>query len=409
MDLDRKRDLAIVRELARRVAEACAAPHEALRRARWCAVNALRTPDRAPVWCRPARVWTEILPESALESRDPHCRRFEMALRQRLYKEWVGDDEIGPPYWPVSAVWRTEEEPLWGLPTGRLVATTAHGGWRLAPPIESDAHFDRVCVPRFGIDFEATERDAEQAAEVLGSSMPVRVVCSPPLDANAINTGIDQLRGMERFLLDLVDAPERAHRLLAKLLEGVLAGLRAAEASGMLTEEPCVPMTCSEPLRDRSPGEPVLLADRWTAANSQEFDPVSPAMFEEFLLAYQRPVLASFGAVQYGCCESLNGKLAHVRRLPNLRLLVCSPWTDLDRAIEAASGHAAVMWRQRAADVTLSSDLSRVERDLREGARKLRGVPHQIVLREIETLDGRPERLRDWAALAIRIAEDESG
>jgi len=409
VDLDRQRDLIVVRELARLVAEADASPEAARRCARWRAVNSLRMPDRAPVWCRPARAWGEILPDSALETRDPLCRQVEATLRRRLYKEWVGDDEVGPGYWPVAVAWTTDEEPLWGLPTGRLVATTRSGGWRLAPPIERDADFDRVRVPSFRPALERTERAAERVAEVLGDTMPVRIECSPPLDANAINTGLDQLRGMERFLFDLVDAPERAHRLLAKLLEGVLAGQRAAEESGMLTEEPRVPMTCSDPLRARLPGESVRLADRWTAANSQEFDPVSPTMFEEFLLAYQRPALASFGAVQYGCCESLTAKLAHVVRIPNLRLLVSSAWTDLDRAIEAASGRAAIMWRQRAADVTLSPELAGVARGLREGARKLRGVPHQIVLREIETLEGRSERLREWAALAIRAAEEEVG
>ena len=56
----------LLRELATRVAEIAASDENAQIEARWRAVNALRTPDRAPVWCRPVGAWGELLPEAAL-------------------------------------------------------------------------------------------------------------------------------------------------------------------------------------------------------------------------------------------------------------------------------------------------------------------------------------------------------
>ena len=41
--------------------------------------------------------------------------------------------------------------------------------------------------------------------------------------------------------------------------------------------------------------------------------------------------------------------------------------------------------------------------------RRLRGLHYQVVLRELQTLDGRPERLRDWARLTIELAEEYAG
>jgi hypothetical protein len=273
------------------------------------------------------------------------------------------------------------------------------------PPIESDGGFDRVTVPRFTYDAEATDANAAWADELLGDILPVRVECGLPLGPSTLNTALDELRGMSAFLLDLMVQPERIHRLMAKLLEGTLGALRAAEDTGRLTRNDHEPMFASEPLGPDPGDGPVRLANLWVAANSQEFQGVSPAMFDEFLLSYQMPLLSQFGAVQYGCCEDLTRKIEHVLRIPNLRVFVVSAWTDLNAAIEACRGRCAIMWRQRAADVTLSPDLARVEEHLREGMARLRGTPHQVVLREIETLDGRPDRLREWARLAIRLAE----
>ncbi|MBM3500846.1 MAG: hypothetical protein FJX74_19480, partial [Armatimonadetes bacterium] len=55
-------DVRIVRDLARQVMELAVSEEYEARRRRWRDVNERRKPDRAPVWCRPAAVWSEILP-----------------------------------------------------------------------------------------------------------------------------------------------------------------------------------------------------------------------------------------------------------------------------------------------------------------------------------------------------------
>ena len=90
MSEQRERDC--VRELAARVAEAAREPRmEGIKR-RWRDVNALRKPDRAPVWCRPVGCWSEILPEESLVCATPWLRAMEYGFRQDIYKRLLDDD-----------------------------------------------------------------------------------------------------------------------------------------------------------------------------------------------------------------------------------------------------------------------------------------------------------------------------
>jgi hypothetical protein len=403
----RTSDERLVRDLAKEVAELAQSEEMEARRWRWRDVNALRKPDRAPVWCRPAGVWREILPPEAIKSRDVRVRPVEYALRQHLYKAWVGDDHIIEPWWPAQRFWECPSVPPFGLQTGVLEATTELGGWRLVPPIVEDDDFDRVAVPDYDYDPFETELRAAELDSLLGDILPVRLTGAPPLDANTLNTGLDQLRGMNAFMLDLYERPERIHRAMAKLCEAVLAAMRQADALGLLAPNNHGGMFESDPVGS-PPYAPTRLHHLWGAANSQEFDEVSPAMFDEFLLTYQRPILAQYGLTQYGCCEDLTRKIDLVLRIPNLRVFVCSAWTDLDRVIEACDGRYTIMWRQPAGEVTLADDTDGIARHLDEGMRKLRGQCYQVVLREVETLAGHPERIREWARLAIGAAERHS-
>ncbi|MBP8955260.1 MAG: hypothetical protein KBI47_22920, partial [Armatimonadetes bacterium] len=85
---------------------------------------------------------------------------------------------------------------------------------------------------------------------------------------------------------------------------------------------------------------------------------------------------------------------------------VCSAWTDLDRVIEACGDRYTIMWRQPATEVVRHDGLEPIRRHLEDGLRKLRGCHYQVVLRELETLSGHPNRLREWADIAKELAAE---
>lgn len=399
----RNKERSLVRELARQVAQIAASPENALVIRRWRDVNGGRRPDRAPVWCRPVTAWNELIPESSLICTDSWLRTVEYGFRQILCKHDIGDDTPVAPCFAVPAVFTTDPDNIWGVDIMRRQAG-AGGAWGYAPALKAAADFDRLRLPQHTWDQAETQRRLSRAQELLGDLLPVRLVAEPLLSAT-LGTAAADLRGLEQIMLDMIVAPELMHRLMGHLRDSVLSALDRLEATGLLTANNHGPMIESDPVGTPGPGGRTTLKNLWCMANSQEFDQVSPAMWEEFCLAYQKPIFARFGAVAYGCCENLTRKITGVLSIPNLRLFVCSAWTSLDAVVERVGTRHTIMWRQKASEVVMASDVSGVARQLGDGAQRLKGCYYQIVLRELETLAGHPDRLHVWTRLAKDAAE----
>jgi hypothetical protein len=397
-----------VRDLARQVAEIAAGADNAAIVKRWRDVNALRRPDRAPVWCRPVAAWDELLPPSALVCKDPWMRSVEYGFRQILCKRDIADDSPVDSFFDVSAAFSVDPPNTWGVDVRRRESGDAGGAWAYDPPLKTEADFGRLRAPRFRYDAAATRRRVERASELLGDILPVRAVAGPPLSAT-LGTYAADLRGMEPMMLDMADQPALLHRLMGYLRDATLSAMDAVEASGALTPNNGGPMVESDPLAPPPEDGRCTLRHMWCMANSQEFDQVSPAMWEEFCLDYQRPILARFGAVAYGCCENLTRKMDGVLSIPNLRIFVSSAWTDLDGVVARAGAKHTIMWRQKASDVVMPPDVRQVARHLDDGARKLKGCRYQIVLRELQTLAGHRDRLHVWTQLAKGAAARHAG
>ena len=178
------------------------------------------------------------------------------------------------------------------------------------------------------------------------------------------------------------------------------------EATGLLTPGSHWPMLTSDPLGPAPADGKLTYANCWSLANSQEFDQVSPAMWKEFLLDYQMPILERFGLVGYGCCENLTKKIDGVLLDPepaHLRLQRLDEPRHGDRAGRpqardhvAAEGQRRRVPRRRGNAPPPTSTTA---------CSKLQGHHVQIVLRELQTLAGHPDRLHVWTRLAIEAAE----
>jgi hypothetical protein len=118
-------------------------------RKRWQDVNALRRPDRAPVWCRPVGAWDEILPESSLLCSDAYLRGIERQFRQLLYKVELGDDTPIGGTFDVPAVFDVVPENTWGVQIRRHTPSDKGGAWAFDPPLTTESDFDRLAMPRW--------------------------------------------------------------------------------------------------------------------------------------------------------------------------------------------------------------------------------------------------------------------
>lgn len=339
-----------------------------------------------------------------LECTEPSLRQLEYGFLQLIHKRGIDDDHPIDYFVPVRAVFTHEPQNVWGVDIKRRASNIAGGAWSYDPPLKEMGDINRLRMPSFTYCEEETLARKAQMEDIMGDVMPVKVVAGPLLGAT-LGTAAADLRGLEQMMLDMIVEPAFMHRLMAYLRDATLSALDQLEATGLITPNNIGPMTTSDPIGSTSPKGKLTCKNLWCMANSQEFDRVSPEMWEEFCLAYQKPIFERFGLVGYGCCEDLTLKMDAVLSVPNLRIFTCSAWTNLDAAIEKAGKRCCIMWRQKTTDVVFPDDTQRIKRDLMDGARRLQGCRYQIVLRELETLGGHPDRLHEWTRYAKEAAE----
>lgn len=397
-----EKEIALVRGLAARISEYARTPEMAAIRKRWRDSVEMR-PNTPPVWCNPVGCWKELLPPESLACRTPELRELEEYFKRLLIKKDIGDDTPVSDVYDISPVLLSVPANEWGLDIRTEKLDADGSAWRYLPALESEEDFDRLAIPRYHYDIPETERRRELYQSLLGDAMTVRInPLGSYFSAATICLQAAWLRGMEPMMMDMILDPGLVRRLMATISRGVLNRLDAVESSPWLFPNTESAMLMSDPLR---PGgnEKISLKDCWIHGNSQEFDQVSPEMFEEFLFAWQKPIFERFGAVCYGCCENLTHKLDPILALPNLKLLTCSAWTDLPTLVDKAGGRCCIMWRHKASDVVCPHDLKQFAADIKEQADQLSGCHYQVVLRELQTLMGHPGRLREWTDLCRDI------
>ena len=84
------------------------------------------------------------------------------------------------------------------------------------------------------------------------------------------------------------------------------------------------------------------------------------------------------------------------------------PYAPIEAVQEAVGQEYVIMWRQKASDVVFPGEVETIRRDLENGCRQLQGYRYQIVLRELQTLSGHPDRLHEWTQAAVEMAARSS-
>ena len=117
--------------------------------------------------------------------------------------------------------------------------------------------------------------------------------------------------------------------------------------------------------------------------------------------------LERWGLAYYGCCEPLDIKMGILRRIPNLRKVSMSPWTDPEKA--AAEVGTDYVYSHKPSPAVLATDQwnpDQARRNLRDVLDRTRGCVVEIIMKDISTVRYEPQRLWEWAAIA---AEEAAG
>lgn len=200
---------------------------------------------------------------------------------------------------------------------------------------------------------------------------------------------------------------------MAFMRDAVLSNLDQGEAAGDWStaenQNYGMPPHAKDLPEPRPNSRGAKLKDLWFFAHAQEFEGVSPAQHEEFLLQYQMPIMTRFGLVNYGCCETLDNKIEILRGIPNLRRILMGPLANLKKGCEQIGSDYVVSWRPSPAMVSSGFDEQHVRKTIRQGLEDSRSCHIEIMLKEMMTVQGDLSRLFKWTEIARQEADAVNG
>ena len=342
---------------------------------------------------------------------DPYYRRIEWNLRSEIYKwERLPVDMVLNPYILLP---RPVSNTGYGLrPQYELPDNSANKfvSKRYVNQFKEPEDVDKIKTPVIMLDRETESRIISEAKEIFGGIAPVK------MQGIILHLGfwdwIAQWMGVENCYIELMDRPEMMHAIMEKLTVATLSVIDQINALG-LYDVNCNMCHCSYtfssglPPADCDTDNPTS-RDGWGFGMAQLFTSVSPQITEEFEVRYMQRIFPRFGAIYYGCCDRLDDRLDKICKMPNIRKISCSPWSDRENF--AANLPQKYVMSNKPSPALLaqtSFDESAVREDLRRTieAAKKHGLRLEMLLKDISTVKNEPQRLWRWAEIAKEETE----
>ena len=404
-----KQECGVLRELAARYAEIAALPIQQEKRRLWLRLNTLKM--ERPMVLIDQIPWNEMDVDGSLRCQveAPYWRKVEENLRHTLY-QWahMPADMVALPYLCLP---RPIQSSGWGIEIqkDRVIsleegATASSSQYR--NQIQEPEDLEKIQMPQITLDRAQEEEIVQQAHAVLDGIIDFQMT------GLCLHLGlwdwISQWMGVENCYIELIDRPEMMHALMEKLTRGTLGMIQQLnQIEGFdIHSAKC---HCSHTFLPDLPGEDgkALSNNAWAFGLAQLFTAVSPSITAEFELPYMERIFPCFGAIYYGCCEKLDDRLDVIRRLPKIRKLSCSPWSDREHFAETMPDFCVMSNKPSPALLAGDSlDEEEIRRDLKRtiAAAKRYGRGLEMILKDLSTVRHQPQRIWTWARIALEEA-----
>jgi|WetSurMetagenome_2_1015567.scaffolds.fasta_scaffold68044_2 hypothetical protein len=409
-----KRDVEIVRQLAKRVREIALLPVQEEKKSLWRKLNALK-PVRPMVMIDQV-CWNEMNPsgELTLQCESEECCAYEQYFRRLLF-QWNNfpvDMVVEPVVKVPKAIYHTG----FNIQVHEEVAVTDKENdvisHRYENQFRAEEDLDKIQVPLVVHDSSETDRRLDLAGELFNGLLDVLPWGVDPY--LSLWDPIATWMGAENALFAIVDRPDFMHRLLKRMTDGYLGMLDQLEEQGLL----CGPQSlihCTGAYTDDLPTphyDPCKprTQDLWMFGLAQMLSMVSPRMFREFEVDYTSRICDRFGLVYYGCCDPLDGKMAEVRLIPNVRKISMSPWVNQERGAQQIGCDYVYSRKPNPAFLAENSFRAEFIREDLLATRRVcetHGCPLEIILKDISTVHHKPERLSAWAQVAMQVVGEK--
>ena len=413
-----KREMDILRELARQYAQYASLPVQDERRRLWTALNT-GTPER-PMVLADQLPWNELSVDGSLkcEISDPYWGELERRLRQTLYK-WrnMPADMVLDPYISLCVPtiytgWgmEIEQDTLAYEPNSDVVSHNYFNQFQSMEDLE------KLQMPTIRRDREEERRVRELADVIFDGIIPYHMCGAKGEEVGlGLRLGpwdlITQWMGVTDIYIALLDDPDFMHAMVEKMVTGIEGLIDQYNREGLFDVETHM-VHCSHTYADGIPAadcdhEHAQSKDAWGFGLAQLFSSVSPSVTKEFEADYMPRTFSKMGGVYYGCCERLDDRLEIVSKLPNVRKISCSPWSDREAFAEKLPAHIVMSNRPTPAVLATDSfDIEAARADVRRtiAAAKRHGKRLEMIMKDVSTVRHEPQRVWDWTKMAVEEA-----
>ncbi len=407
-------DKTVLRTLADELATIAALPVHKEKAQLWQRLND-RQSGRPMVWINEIP-WHEmnVNDELTIQTTHPWAQSQERDLRRTLYQwrhmpgDMVVDDYLTCPL----AVHSTDFGIIEQVDIVKTDETSDIVSRHFHKQIHDFDDLEKIQMPKLSHNEQATEFNYQAMCDLYKDIMPVKKVGQTHIWFTPWDYLI-RWWGIEEAMLDMCERPDLVHAGVERMVDAWMVEL------DQFTEGNLLSLDCDNtrigsggygytndlPGDDFDPDH-VKPHNMWGCSNAQIFSEVSPKMHWEFAVEHEIRWMSRWGMNYYGCCEPLDAKTNILEKIPNLRKVSVTPWCKTSRAVERIGPHW-VMSRKPSpaifADEIFSPDRARAE--LREFLDCAKGCHVEIIMKDISTLSQQPERLWQWADIAIEEAE----
>ena len=414
----RQEEIIALRKLAHEYMEIASLPAQREKMELWKAFN--RHDNTRPMVLIDQLPWHELNGAGELDCvcQDPFLQSLELGMRRKIY-QWR--------HFPVDMV----VEPLLTIPfsaknsgyglnvtddTLALDAANDVVSHVYNNQLETEEDLEKIKDMEITLNLQESAEWLQTAKYIFEGILPVRQAGYHGLSTHGTYLGIwdtlSTLMGVENIYFDLLDRPEFIHRIMEKMTHSFMAGIIQANELGLVDTSAnlchCSVTYNDQLLPDFGAGIGADSKHGWAFGLAQLFTSVSPDITAEFEVPYISSLAEQFGMIYYGCCDRLDDRLDVVQKIPNIKKMSCSPWSN--REIFAEKLRKDIVMSNKPTPAYLAGDAMNCEEvaaDLRRtcNAAKTNGLAVEMILKDISTVRYQPNRLTEWADCAMKVAE----
>ena len=401
----------ILKALANEYMEYASKPVQKQKINLWKALN--RNKMQRPMITIDQLPWNELMcDELTVKVSDPYWQVIESGLRQTLYK-WKNFpvDMVLDPFLRIpKAVYSTGFELL---PKGEVLnSDTTAPARHFDNQLQTLEDVEKIKDIKIIYDTEATKQIEQQAHDIFDGIVPIKMTGNMTWHLGVWDY-VSMLMGVENVYMELIDNPELVHAIMTRITDSTIAGIK--QTNELMVNDDIINLChCShiytdELLPDSGEGKGPLSKNCWAFGLAQLFTSVSPQTFEEFEMPYITKMAEYFGMIYYGCCDRLDDRLDIVKKIPNVKKVSCSPWSDRQAFAEKIGGDLIMSLKPNPAFLapdTFDEDI--IRKDLKQACElaKANNANLEILLKDVSTVNNNPNRLTRWADIAMDVVEN---